>query len=350
MPMSNTSTRPSRIASRFGRFSALILAIGLSAPAVYADADSNNAAADPAKASATTPGAAQVQQPLELSPYELTQLLRSRLAAYTVAPKATTSESAVRSAWNTGIKPRARRMLSRMKRVAEGARWDATTADMDAWAPKAEATAAMLRELAALYVDLDAAEKRVLKARIVEQDVLYFGTVPGTKGREPTQEMEISGQETERGLAGKFTFTPIGPIVSLSAHRKTKGSNVKVKIFDREVEQRMKDQAQAKIDVQVAAIRANIDAYTRSLIQDQELVRALAESVQLSEELRLTAEITRIADLDQRRKASVLLGEMRMARSDARVLVFTSATNFGQALRRGWLQKRAKLLRLTDKA
>lgn len=342
--------RTRRGARRLGRFAALVLSVGLVAPTAYADVEAEGASAPSDDTAITTPGGSEADAPLELSPFELAQLLRSRLAAYTIAPRATDRESAVRSAWSAGLKRRARRMLTRMQRVAEATRWDTRSPSLADWTPTDASTAAMLRELSAVYVDLAAAEKRLAKARIVEKDVLYFGTVPGRKGREPTQEIQLSGVRSEAGVHAGLSFGGGFLSGSLGAHYTGKTRRVKVKIFDREVEQRMKDARQAKIDAEVAAIRANIDAYTNSVKRDRDLVRALAESVQLAEELRLAEQVSGLADLERRREAALLLGQMRVARADGRGLFFESATRYSQTLRRGWMQKRAKLIRLLEQA
>ncbi|MDJ0974718.1 MAG: hypothetical protein QNJ98_09690 [Planctomycetota bacterium] len=339
-----------RAATRFGRVAALVLSIGLVAPTAYAGPEAEGQVAKADDTAVTTPGEAEAPQMIELSPFELAQLLRSRFAAYTIAPRATDRESAVRSAWSAGLKNRARRMLSRIQRVAEAKRWDARSTDIADWAPTDESMTSMLRELSAIYVDLAAAEKRLAKARIVEKDVLYFGTLPGRKGRQPTQELQLSGVQSELGVYGGLSFGGGGISGSIGAHYKGKTRRVKIKVFDREVEQRMKDAQQAKIDAQVAAIRANIDAYTNSVKRDRDLVRALAESVQLGEELRLAQQITGLENADERREASVLLAQMRIARVDGRGLFFASATKYSQTLRRGWMQKRAKLVDLLDQA
>ncbi len=119
-----------------------------------------------------------------MSPFELAQLLRARIASYAIAPKATTRESSVRSAWRVSLKSRVGRMLARMQRVTNAKDWNVRGATMDTWTPKTEATARVLRDLAGLYAELSAAEKQIDKARIVEQKKLYFGHVPGRKGRE----------------------------------------------------------------------------------------------------------------------------------------------------------------------
>ena len=350
MSTKNPTPHKNRAATRFGRLAALALSIGLVAPTAYAgpEADANAQKAD--DTAVTTPGENEANQVIELSPFELAQLLRSRFAAYTIAPRATDRESAVRSAWSAGLKNRARRMLSRIQRVAEAKRWDTRSTDIADWAPTDESMTTMLRELSAIYVDLAAAEKRLAKARIVEKDVLYFGTVPGRKGRQPTQEIQLSGVQSEAGIHAGLHIGGGGISGSFGAYAKGKTRRVKVKIFDREVEQRMKDAKQAQIDAQVAAIRANIDAYTNSVKRDRDLVRALAESVQLGEELRLTQQITGLEDTEVRRKASLLLAQMRVARADGRGLFFESATKYSQTLRRGWMQKRAKLLDVLEQA
>lgn len=307
----------------------------------------------PAKSATDEPRAEQAAHEatgIELSPYELARLIRARLASYATAPKATTRESAVRSAWRVSIKSRIGRMMMRMKRISDSKRWNLRGGSIETWAPKTEATARLLRDLAALYAELSEAEKQMAKARIVEQKVTYFGHVPGKKGREPTREVEgdVSGFERSEGmdLFGLSGFGIIGGKYSIKA--KVSNERVRIKVYDREAEQRMKDARQSKIDALVAEIRGRIDRYHNAITQDLDMVRALAASFQLTEEMRLAREIDRLGDAEDRLAAQDLLAEMKIGRLEARGMVFTKASDFGRTLRKDWLQKRAKLLRLLD--
>ncbi|MDJ0973029.1 MAG: hypothetical protein QNJ98_01040 [Planctomycetota bacterium] len=339
------TTRVARLRRALGRFATLGLALGVLATAAPAGADGPSAGAAQ-KNAPVTPGSDAPQQPLELSPYELAGLLRNRMAAYTVTPRATTRESSVRSAWRVGLKPRARRMLARMDRVADSKRWDVRGATPDTWAPTSETTARTLRELASLYVEIDAAQRQMAKARVVEQQVLQFGHIRPRAKRQPTREMEVNGYQGQAGFHLNHVFG--GGPTSIGVGLQSKVRRVRVKIYDREVEQFLAEKRQAKIDAQVAAIRARIDAYTNALGKDLELVRTLTASLQLAEEMRLATAAAELEDAAQRAEARDLLDQMKVGRIEARRTAFEKASRFGTSLRRDWLQKRAKLMKLLE--
>lgn len=367
---STSRTDRAGFGTRTGRFLALILTIGIAAPHALAD---DTAPASVAPGGPSAPQAADPDPALELSPYELAQLIRIRLAAYAVAPKATVDETAVRSAWRVAFKARIGRMLSRMTTVADDKRWDVRAPSVDGFTPSAESTPRILRELAGLYVELTAAEARIAKARIVRQPRTVFGPMHGRKKRQPTKEIQIVGVRSREnsildrlgGLDRTDLLPGRGGIVELRPAReegeileradgptlaerlrRPAVRHVRIRIWDREVEQRMKDAQQARIDAQVARIRADIDAYAHALQQDKDLVRALTASIQLAEEMRLRDEVATLADDGTRREALTLLDQMKLGRMNARALAFNKASDYGRALRRSWTQKRAALERL----
>lgn len=345
------TSRAARMRRALTRFAALTLTVGVMASSAFA----GDAAKADKPSAPVTPGVESADTSVELSPYELAELIRERLHAYTAAPRASARESAVRSAWRIALKPRARRMVGRMDHVSDSKRWDVRGETADTWAPQAKATARVMRELATLYVELATARKDMAKARIVEGRVTKFGHMRARRERKPIREAEIAGTRMGFGFGLKRTEVEdgngndLGSATSFKLDLKGQTRRVKIKMFDREIEKRLADERQAAFDADVGAIRARLDAYTRSLDKDLQLVRTLAASLQLAEEMRLADSARTIQDSGARRSALILLDKMKVTRREARRKSFDRASRYGAALRTGWLQKRVKLERLLKK-
>lgn len=106
--------------------------------------------------------------------YNRVVALEDRLEAFTAAPSRTTRERAVHDAWAAALKPRARRMAGRARRLADPRHWEFDE-DRRPETLRAASWSLAVREFSSLYAELAGARAQYEHVRIVWTPKACFG-------------------------------------------------------------------------------------------------------------------------------------------------------------------------------
>ena len=239
--------------------------------------------------------------------------LVSRIAELKAVPRRSTDERAVYDAWRIAVKPRATRMLGRVRRIADPRQWEFDEERRpELLRPGAWSLA--VREMASLYVELSGALEQHERMRIVWSPRTRFGIHRGPKTPIPTAKMKPK----ERAAARQ----------ALDQARKA----------------RMKS-AQKVMDGIVKRLEETRKALREAIAE----VRHVTAALQRAEEDRLARRVARLQEgARERQRAEDLLVELARGRLGAERIAGEKASRYGSRLRQEWLIERAKLIGLVE--
>ncbi len=259
--------------------------------------------------------------------------------------------------WKRYAKPRAKRMLGRIKLLRKPKLWGigkgeagpARALDPDAWS-------AFVKPLASLYTELGTARSRYAEQRVNERAArkAWLRRFPGPEPIERVPSRDAL-EELDRTILSYRLAGEVVPYRLISArnrvadqvHREEEAARARKRA---EYEAR-KHQAWAAIDVRVAetngALRGDVDMFAAQ----QRAVRELVEAAQAIEEARLkTLYDEAPKESGHLAKADTWFKEMRDGRRKALAFDDKRSSKWGSLVRQGWMTHRSKLLSAIKKA
>ncbi|MHC5012513.1 MAG: hypothetical protein ACYTG6_16475 [Planctomycetota bacterium] len=275
--------------------------------------------------------------------------LETTLEAFLEPPEKTATNRALYDAWYAILRPRAARMLRRVKQIRKSRRWETDPAGERPAHLKPEAWTTVIRELASLYAELGGALEQYEGVDIVLTPRRWE---PGISPPRPPRIHWIGlGLSELRRLEHEFRRRR--HLGHIPWRREVyhywdlaRRIELQYELYDRR--RREWEEAQAELEDLEQKIEGAL-RFRREVLSLQMLsVRTLTAALQTEEENRLRERIEALpADSTAREAAEPLARKLREARLDAEDHTGAPA-EYGAILRSRWLGARKRLLKMLD--
>ena len=245
--------------------------------------------------------------------FDRVSALADRLAALIPAPRRSHQERAVYDAWEAALKPRARPMVRRAERLADARNWE-FDAQREPVRLRAAFWSAATREIAYLHAELVGALTQHERVRIVWRPKTRFGVTRGSNA----------------------------PVLTTKEKAKAKAAQAKALQSARKADMKAAKEVLDDLLERLEVVRKEL----RALRQE---VRHVVARLQAVEEERLVERTRQLREGSaEREEAEDLLVRLAQGRLNAERHRDPQASGYGLLLRRGWLQPRARLVRLLE--
>jgi hypothetical protein len=309
------------------------------------------ATASPEEEAAPPPLAPEEAEPVDVVAW--LGLLRSQLEHYLEPPERRGQDRALYDAWQSILKPRAARMVGRVKRLLDDRRWTKAEGDGAPAHLEAGAWSDAIRELASLYVELSGALAQYGNVRVTFNAPPRYGPdpiflqPPGT-----TVVVHRNLWDLERIAADLLLRWRRGDLVwrdevwrywALARYAAFELDRYERAAARYEQERESLEDLQQRIEAGLRLAREMLRVQMFS-------VRSLTAALQAEEEARLWTRVEALPeDAAERARAAELAEGLWQARMEAQERLDTPAA-YGSILRGDWLRLRGALVLLLGKA
>jgi hypothetical protein len=290
--------------------------------------------------------------PEEGKPFDLLVYLghvRTLVSENVVPPRRTANDHGLYDTWGAILRPRAARILGRVKRLMEPGFWEFDPVDARAVHLKSTAWNTAIGELGSLYTELGGALEQYAQAKVTITQVRPDESRPPPIGP-VSGELALAALETDllrRARLGGVVWAD-----EVYWYRHLLG-RVQAALELRAEQIRRYEERQAEIEDEftslVTSIENGLAEKQQSLALQMLTVRSLAAAIQAREEERLNALVGKIPAGDVRAASEKVLLGLRTSRLAAESHVEPPVSEYGAILRR-WLKGQQDLLAALRKA
>jgi hypothetical protein len=305
---------------------------------------------------AAAAGTARAEDPLapEAAPAKTLDLqvflghLRESLAAYQEAPAQTKMDHALYDAWSAFLKPRAGRMVSRLRVLEDKRRWETAPDGFRFTHLKPAEWDRVVREVAGLYTELGGALEQYTQFR-VKYVAPFVGLGGQPQGPPTTDDVERSLRHLDVLEVELANRVKAGDVIYAEDVLAYWGLLARVEAETNLYQERLRkwEDALQRTEDMRARVDAGIKIKKDSLRLHMLSLRALVAGLQAAEEDRLRALVVALPDGSKpRAEADGLLLRLRDARRKGEAYRESPHSKYGTILRQEWQQARSKLLSL----